>query len=83
MGKSSGVVIAILGLIIGGAGLGLGAYSYLNFQAQIDQLDDKIDDIEDIVDNISLRGMWYEEVLEDWKPSVINTNETVTGLSIT
>lgn len=83
MGKSSGVAIAIIGLIIGGAGLGLGAYSYINFQAQIDALDGKIDDVEDIVDEISVRGMWYDELIADWQPSAINTNETITGLSVT
>ncbi len=82
MSNSSGVVVGILGLIIGAAGLGLAAYSYFTFQANIDGLDNDLKDLEDVVDEISVRGMWYDELLADWKPSAINTNETITGLSI-
>ena len=82
MGKSSGVVIAIIGLIIGAAGLGVGAYSYITFQAQIEALDDRLDDVEDGLEDRSVQKTWYDEVLVDWKPSATYTNETITDLSI-
>ena len=41
MGKSSGVALALISLLIGAGGLGLGAYSYLTFGARIADLEDR------------------------------------------
>lgn len=72
MGKSSGVALAFIALLIGAGGLGIGAYSYLTFGARIADLEER-----------SIKGIWYEENLEDWTPSLINTNETIADLTIT
>ena len=72
MGKSSGVALALISLLIGAGGLGIGAYSYFTFGARIADLEDR-----------SIKGIWYEEFLEDWSPTVIDTNETIPNLSIT
>ncbi len=75
MGKSSGVGIAILGLLIGIGGLGLGAYSYFTFSGQIADLNKQMDDI-------SVKETWYAENLTDWSPSAVNTNESIPNLTI-
>jgi len=72
MGKSSGVALAFISLLIGAGGLGIGAYSYFTFGTRIADLEDR-----------SIKGIWYEESLEDWSPTVIDTNETIPNLSIT
>jgi len=72
MGKSSGVAIAIISLLIGAGGLGIGAYSYFTFGARIADLEEK-----------SIKGIWYEENLADWAPLLTDTNETIPNLSIT
>ncbi len=71
MGKSSGVALALISLLIGAGGLGIGAYSYFTFGTRIADLEER-----------SIKGIWYEEFLEDWKPTVINTNETLPNLTI-
>ena len=68
MGKSSG--LAILGILIGIGGLGLGAFSYITFSGQIADLSDQYEET-------VVKDMWYAEYLEDWEPSAINTNESV------
>ncbi|MFX1575128.1 MAG: hypothetical protein ACFFB0_20515 [Promethearchaeota archaeon] len=75
MGKSSGVVVAILGLLIGIGGLGFGVYSYFTFSGKIANLNEQMD-------GKIVKGMWYAESLTDWTPSAINTNESITGLTI-
>jgi len=71
MGKSSGVALAFISLLIGAGGLGIGAYSYFTFGTRIADLEER-----------SIKGIWYEEFLEDWSPTVIDTNETIPNLSI-
>ena len=68
MGKSSG--LAILALLVGIGGLGLGAYSYFIFSGQIEDLTDQFAE-RAVID------MWYAEYLEDWTPSVVDSNESV------
>ena len=72
MGKSSGVALAFISLLIGAGGLGIGAYSYFTFGTRIADLEER-----------SIKGIWYDEFLEDWSPTVIDTNETIPNLSIT
>ena len=72
MGKSSGVALAFISLLIGAGGLGIGAYSYFTFGTRIADLEER-----------SIKGIWYDEFLEDWSPIVIDTNETIPNLSIT
>ncbi len=71
MGKSSGLALAIISLFIGAGGLGIGVYSYLTFGERIVDLEDR-----------SIKGIWYEESLEDWSPTLTDTNETITNLTI-
>jgi len=68
MGKSSG--LAVLALLMGIGGLGLGVYSYFIFGSQIADLDDQLAE-RAIVD------MWYAEYLEDYAPTAIDINESV------
>ncbi len=89
MGKSSG--LAVLALLIGIGGLGFGAYSYFIFSGQIAALgvqdDNNSGEIVDLTDQIvNLTNKFYEraviemlyvDLLEDWEPSVTNTNESV------
>lgn len=93
MGKSSG--LAVLALLLGIGGLGLGAYSYFIFSGQIAaievQNDNSSEEIIDLTDqlvnftyqigNLTIQravvDMRYAKYLEDWKPSVVNTNESV------
>lgn len=68
MGKSSG--LAVLALLIGIGGLGFGAYSYFIFSGQIADLGDQFAER-------AVVGMWYGEYLEDWTPSMVDSNESV------
>lgn len=71
MGKSSGVALAIISLLIGAGGLGIGVYCYLTFGDRITDLEDR-----------SIKGIWYAELLEDWSPTLTDTNETIPDLTI-
>jgi len=71
MGKSSGVALAIISLLIGAGGLGIGVYCYLTFGERITDLEER-----------SIKGIWYEELLEDWSPTLTDTNETISDLTI-
>ncbi|GAH34162.1 unnamed protein product [marine sediment metagenome] len=75
MGKSSGVALAIISLLIGAGGLGIGVYCYLTFGERITELEGELEDR-------SIKGTWYAELLEDWKPTLTNTNETIPDLTI-
>jgi len=68
MGKSSG--LAVLALLVGIGGLGLGAYSYFVFNGQIAVLEGQLAE-RAIVD------MRYAEYLEDYTPSSIDANESI------
>lgn len=83
MGKGGLTVVAILGFIIGGAGLGVGAYSYFIFSDQITRLQNDIDNLEEDLDEKSgVQRTWYAEHLTGWSPSAINTMEAVPDLVI-
>lgn len=71
MGKSSGLALAIISLLIGAGGLGIGLYSYLTFGERIVDLETR-----------SIKGIWYAEYLEDWAPMLTDTNETIPNLTI-
>ena len=75
MGKSSGVGIAILGLLIGIGGLSFAAYSYFTFSSQIADLKTQMEER-------SVKATWYAENLIDWSPSAVNTNESIPDLTI-
>ena len=68
MGKSSG--LAVLALLIGIGGLGLGAYSFFIFSGQIA-------DVEDQFAERAIVDMRYAEYLEDYTPSAIDVNESI------
>jgi len=71
MEKSSGLALALISLLIGAGGLGIGVYSFLTFGARIADLEDR-----------PIKGIWYAELLEDWQPTLTDTNETITDLTI-
>jgi len=75
MGKSSGVALAIISLLIGAGGLGIGVYCYLTFGERIAELEGELEDR-------SIKGTWYAELLEDWSPTLTDTNETIPDLTI-
>lgn len=83
-GKSSGIVIGIIGIIIGAAGVGIGGYAFVTLRAEIDDLGRKMDDLEEeLEEKSSVQRTWYIENLDIYYTTLEATYDTLPYSTIT